>query len=59
LLCKKKNSIVVEYALRDMMKPMGVEEYRLTGKLPEELENVLPSANDIEARIRLDRTSER
>jgi len=54
LLCKKKNSIVAEYALRDMMKPMGVAEYRLTGKLPEELENILPSANDIEARIRLE-----
>ena len=54
LLCKKKKGLVAEYALRDMSKPMGVSEYRLTGKLPKNLENILPSAKDIESRIKLD-----
>jgi len=30
LLCKKKDKIEVEYALRDINKPLGVSEYRLT-----------------------------
>jgi hypothetical protein len=33
---------------------MGVSEYRLTGKLPKDLENILPSAKDIESMIKLD-----
>ncbi len=30
ILCKGRNAVVVEYALRDTNKPMGVAEYRLT-----------------------------
>jgi predicted nuclease of restriction endonuclease-like (RecB) superfamily len=30
ILCKGKNAVVVEYALRDSAKPMGVAEYRLS-----------------------------
>lgn len=36
---QSKNNLVAEYALKDMTKPMGVSEYKLTGQLPEELEN--------------------
>jgi hypothetical protein len=36
-----------------MKKPMGVAEYKLTGKLPKDLEKILPSAKDIESRIEL------
>lgn len=45
ILCKTKNSVVAEYALRDAKKPMGVAEYRLA--LPPKLASVLPSVNDI------------
>jgi hypothetical protein len=34
LLCKDKNKVVVEYALRDTKKPIGVSAYRLLEKLP-------------------------
>jgi len=53
LLCKNKKGLMAEYALRDMSKPMGVAEYKLTGKLPKDLENILPSAEDIKTRIKL------
>jgi len=52
ILCRDKNKTVAEYALRDMTKPIGVSEYKLTEYLPQELENALPSVEDIEKRIR-------
>lgn len=51
LLCKNKNNLVAEYALRDMNKPMGISEYKLSGDLPEQLKNELPSIDDIIKRI--------
>jgi hypothetical protein len=32
--CKGRNSVIVEYALRDTSKPMGVAQYRLSAALP-------------------------
>ena len=43
LLCKSKNNLVAEYSLKDMNKPIGISEYRVTSNLPAELENQLPS----------------
>lgn len=54
LLCKSKNNIIAEYALRDMSKPIGVSEYKVTRKLPKELEETLPSEEDIQKRIQRD-----
>lgn len=51
LLCKSKNNLVAEYALRDVNKPMGISEYRL-GELPEEYKDLLPSIEDIQKRIK-------
>ena len=51
LLCKNKNNLVAEYSLRDMSKPIGISEYRITSSLPEELEKQLPSVEDIQRRI--------
>lgn len=48
LLCKERNRLVAEYALRDMAKPMGVAEYQLVAALPKELEASLPSIERIE-----------
>jgi Uncharacterized conserved protein len=53
ILCRDKNKTIAEYALRDMNKPIGVSEYKLTEYLPKELENTLPSVEDIEKRIRM------
>lgn len=52
LLCKNKNNLVAEYSLRDMSKPMGISEYRVSGELPEELKAQLPSIEDIQSRIK-------
>ena len=43
ILCKGKNEVIVEYALRDSSKPMGVAEYRLSATLPEPLQAELPT----------------
>jgi len=51
LLCKSKDKIVVEYALSDINKPMGVTEYKLTQVLPEELKSSLPTIEQIEAEL--------
>ena len=53
LLCKTKNDLVAEYSLKDVSKPIGVSEYRVTGVLPEELRDQLPSVEDIQSRIGL------
>ena len=52
LLCKTKNDLVAEYALKDMSKPIGVSEYKVTSRLPEELMRQLPSVEDIRKRIK-------
>lgn len=49
LLCKSKDRVVVEYALSDISKPIGVSEYQLTKSLPEDLKPSLPSVEEIEA----------
>ena len=51
LLCKTKNRVVAEYALRDSHKPMGVAEYQLIESLPAELQTSLPSTEQIEREI--------
>jgi predicted nuclease of restriction endonuclease-like (RecB) superfamily len=54
LLCKTKNKLVAEYALRDIHKPMGVSEYevQLLESLPEEFKGSLPSIEEIESELR-------
>lgn len=51
LLCKSKNNVVAEYSLKDISKPIGVSEYKVTSSLPDELEKQLPSIEDIQKRI--------
>ncbi|WP_343216916.1 PDDEXK nuclease domain-containing protein [Kistimonas asteriae] len=51
LLCKSRNKVVAEYALRDNAKPIGVAEYQLSQSLPEKLEGKLPSIELIEQEV--------
>lgn len=53
LLCKTKDNFVVEYALRDVNKPMGVSGYEtmLMDKLPKELKGSLPTVEEIEREL--------
>jgi predicted nuclease of restriction endonuclease-like (RecB) superfamily len=51
ILCKEKDGIVAEYALRDMTKPLGVAEFTHLEKLPEEFKGTLPTIEEIEAEL--------
>lgn len=53
LLCREKNRLVVEYALRDLNKPIGVAEWetRIVEKLPDDLKGSLPTVEEIEAEL--------
>jgi predicted nuclease of restriction endonuclease-like (RecB) superfamily len=48
VLCKSKNKVVAEYALRNINQPIGVAEYQLTESLPADLQTCLPSIEAIE-----------
>lgn len=52
ILCKDKKNVVVEYALKDLSKPIGVSAYLLTAALPEDLKSSLPSVEDFERKLR-------
>jgi predicted nuclease of restriction endonuclease-like (RecB) superfamily len=47
ILCKEKNRTVVEYALHDARKPIGVATYQIFKRLPKELKGQLPSPEQI------------
>lgn len=47
ILCKEKNRTIVEYALHDARKPIGVSTYRIVKSLPRELQGQLPSPKEI------------
>ena len=51
ILCRAKNQIIVEYALRDTAKPMGIAEFRHLEALPENLKGSLPTVEEIEAEL--------
>jgi predicted nuclease of restriction endonuclease-like (RecB) superfamily len=54
LLCKSKNKVVAEYALRNMKAPIGVSEYTLSKSLPKELKTKLPTVAQLEAELEKD-----
>jgi hypothetical protein len=51
VLCKDKNKVVAEYALRDLSKPIGVSGFKITEALPEQLQGSLPTVEDLEASL--------
>ncbi len=51
ILCKTKNRIIVEYALRNARRPIGVAEYQLVHALPARLETSLPSIEQLEREL--------
>ena len=54
LLCKSKNKVAAEYAIRDISKPIGLAEYKLGEALPEQLKKSLPSIEDLEKEMAKD-----
>jgi predicted nuclease of restriction endonuclease-like (RecB) superfamily len=57
LLCRSKDKVIAEYALRGINKPIGVAEWetKLVEKLPDELKGSLPTVEEIEAELTLKR----
>lgn len=53
LLCRTKNKLEAEYALRDFNKPIGVAEWetKIVSALPDDLKGSLPSVEEIEAEL--------
>lgn len=51
LLCRDKKNIEVEFALRDINKPMGVSEFQFTEILPDNLKSSLPTIEEIEKEL--------
>ncbi len=49
ILCKEKSRTIVEYALHDARKPIGVATYEITKTLPKELRGQLPQPEEIAA----------
>lgn len=47
ILCKSRDKTIVEYALRESNKPIGVGAYRMVSTLPKELEGELPAPEQI------------
>jgi predicted nuclease of restriction endonuclease-like (RecB) superfamily len=51
MICKNKNNIIAEYALKDINQPIGVSEYQLSKLFPEEFKSSLPTIEEIEKEL--------
>ena len=51
LLCKSVDKVVVEYSLRNKLKPMGVATYKHA--LPKEFKNALPSEEQLKEQLEI------
>ena len=51
ILCREKDRISVEYALKDINKPIGVSSYELAKYLPSEIIRELPTEEDLNIHI--------
>jgi predicted nuclease of restriction endonuclease-like (RecB) superfamily len=47
ILCKSKQRTIVEYALKDSNKPIGVSTYQIVSTVPQELKNQLPDPEQV------------
>ncbi|SKC21051.1 Protein of unknown function [Dyadobacter psychrophilus] len=52
LLCRDKNNVEAEFALRDINKPMGISEFKFTEMLPENLRESFPTIEEIESELK-------
>jgi len=57
ILCQGKDRIFAEYSLRDIHKPIGISEYELTRALPDNFKGSLPSVEEIENELSLNKST--
>lgn len=53
IICKSKDKIYVEYALKQTNAPIGVATYQLRSTLPEDMKAMLPEPDEIVKRLKL------
>lgn len=53
LLCKGKNNVLAEYALKGYNNPISVTDYQLSKSIPEELKSILPQIDDLENELNI------
>jgi predicted nuclease of restriction endonuclease-like (RecB) superfamily len=58
IICKTKDRVIAEYALRNTNAPIGISEYRLAEALPASLEGILPTVEELEAELAKDDPSD-
>ena len=51
ILCREKNRFIAEYSLKDMTKPIGISEYKLSKYIPKEYKDKLPKIEELEKEI--------
>ena len=51
ILCRTRNRLIAEYALRDIHAPLGVATYRLSDALPDDLRGSLPTIDELESTL--------
>lgn len=56
ILCKTKDKVTAEYAIKDMNKAIGISEYRIQESIPKDLKDSLPTIEQIEAELSSDIT---
>ena len=52
ILCKEKNRIVVEFALKTSRHPVGVAEHKITNRLPRKYQAELPTPKELRQQLR-------
>ena len=52
LICKEKDRIQAQYALESSSQPIAISEYDLEKFFPEKLEGVIPTIEEIEAKLK-------
>jgi predicted nuclease of restriction endonuclease-like (RecB) superfamily len=54
LLCKTPVKVIVEYALKNVMNPLGVAEYQILNSIPENLKGELPTIEELENELKME-----
>lgn len=52
IICKEKNRLIVDYALKNTKQPIGIAEYKITNRLPKDLKKYLPTTSEIKDKIK-------
>ena len=51
LLCRGKDEVVAQYALKGYGQPIGISDYQLSKAVPENLKSALPSIEEVEEEL--------